>query len=61
MVLKSANFTNRFRISGRTSSSIRYMHKTDIRNHYVMRSVLIEAFPWRHLRIFTIVQTKEES
>ena len=32
------------------------MHKTDIRNHYVMSS---EAFPWRHLRIFRIVQTKE--
>ena len=40
MDLKSTSYINRFRISWKESSDIRYMnkHETDIRNHYVMRS-----------------------
>ena len=39
MVLKSANYTNRFRISWKDIFKYRIKHKTDIRHHYVMRSV----------------------
>ena len=42
MVLKSANYINRFRISWKDIFKYQIYGKTDIRNHYVMRSVKLK-------------------
>ena len=55
MVLKSANYTNRFRISWKDIFKYQIY---EFKNAYIIITYAIEAFPWRHVRIFRIVQTK---
>ena len=42
MVLKSANYTNHFRISWKDIFRYQVKHETDIRNHNVMRSTKLK-------------------
>ena len=70
MVLKSANYTNRFRISWKDIVKYQMYDKTDIRNHYVMRSVkrfhgdiyeyleLCKQTTRRRVRILTVISNK---